>query len=108
METTAIRPKRRHFLLNRVFLCGCALALAAGCVAQQTGTPSLAAKATELSPAQAAILNRKIEVMIRSELSVPPQYQVTIGARQKSDMAGFDTIPVTFSLPGQTGRTQTV
>jgi protein-disulfide isomerase len=82
--------------------------MAAGSVAQQSATSSLAAKATELSPAQAAQLNRKIEVMIRSELSVPPQYNVTIGARQKSDMTGFDTVPVTFSLPGQTGRAQTV
>jgi protein-disulfide isomerase len=81
---------------------------AAGCVAQQPSAPSLAARATELSPAQGANLNRKIEVMIRSELSVPPQYEVSIGARQKSDMAGFDTLPVTFSLPGEAGRTQTV
>lgn len=94
--------------MNRVLFCGCALLMAAGSVAQQSAPSSLAAKATELSPAQAAQLNRKIEVMIRSELSVPPQYNVTIGARQKSDMAGFDTVPVTFSLPGQAGRGQTV
>jgi protein-disulfide isomerase len=53
-------------------------------------------------------LNRKIEVMIRSELSVPPQYEMTIGARQKSDMEGYDTIPVTFSLPGRADHSQTV
>jgi protein-disulfide isomerase len=82
--------------------------MAAGCVAQQPAAPSLTSRATDLSPAQAANLNRKIEVMIRSELSVPPQYNVSIGARQKSDMAGFDTIPVTFSLTGEAGRTQTV
>ncbi len=46
--------------------------------------------------------------MIRSELSVPPEYQVTIGPRQKSDLAGFDSIAVTFSLAKQPGRTQTV
>ncbi|HZZ40754.1 MAG TPA: thioredoxin domain-containing protein, partial [Acidobacteriaceae bacterium] len=46
--------------------------------------------------------------MIRSELSVPPEYQVTIGARQKSDVAGYDTIAVTFSLSNEPSRTQTV
>jgi len=61
-----------------------------------------------MTPAAAASLNRKIEVMIRSELSVPPQYQVAIGVRQKSDLEGYDTIPVTFSLPGQPSHSQTV
>lgn len=81
-----------------LLFCG-ALILAAGCVAQQTDTPVLPAPAS---------LNRKIEIMIRSELSVPPEYQVTIGAREKSDLVGFDTIPVTFSLPSEPSRSQTV
>ena len=55
-----------------------------------------------------ATLTRKIEVMIRSELSVPPQYEMTIGTRQKSDMEGYDTIPVTFSLPGRSDHSQTM
>ena len=33
---------------------------------------------------------------------------MTIGARQKSDVAGYDTIPVTFSLPSEPNRSQTV
>lgn len=53
-------------------------------------------------------LNRKIEIMIRSELNVPPEYQIAIGPRQPSDMNGYDTIAVTFSIPGRTDRTQTV
>jgi protein-disulfide isomerase len=53
-------------------------------------------------------LNRKIEVMIRSELNVPPDYQVTIGTRQKSDVSGYDTVPVTFSLPGRSDRSETM
>jgi protein-disulfide isomerase len=85
--------------LSRVLLFGCALVLAAGCAAQQTDTSAVAA-----SPS----LNRKIEIMIRSELSVPPEYQVAIGARQKSDVAGYDTIAVTFSLSNEPSRTQTV
>lgn len=99
--TAAPQAKRWHFLFRRVLFLGCALLIAAGCAAQQAPAP-----ASETAPS--AGLNRKIEVMIRSELSVPPQYQVTIGARQKSDMAGFDAIPVTFSLPGEPARNQTV
>ncbi|HEX3660018.1 MAG TPA: thioredoxin domain-containing protein [Acidobacteriaceae bacterium] len=78
---------------------GCALVLAAGCAAQQADTGAVPG-----SPS----LNRKIEIMIRSELSVPPEYQVTIGARQRSDVTGYDTIPVTFSLPSEPKRTQMV
>jgi protein-disulfide isomerase len=55
-----------------------------------------------------ASLERKIEIMIRSELGVPPDYQMTVGARQKSDVNGYDTIPVTFFLPNEPGRKQTV
>lgn len=53
-------------------------------------------------------VSRRIEVMIRSELGVPPEYQVAIGARQKSDVEGYDKIPVTFSLPAEPHRTQVV
>jgi protein-disulfide isomerase len=86
-------------LLSRIVSFGCTLILAAGCAAQQTDTSALPASVS---------LNRKIEIMIRSELSVPPEYQVTIGARQKSDLEGFDTIPVTFSLANEPSRSQTV
>lgn len=86
-------------MLSRVLFFGCALVLAAGCAAQQTDTSAVPA-----SPS----LNRKIEIMIRSELSVPPEYQVTIGAHQKSDLTGYDTIPVTFLLPSEPNRSQTV
>jgi len=55
-----------------------------------------------------AALNRKIEVMIRTELSVPPEYQMSIGPKQKSDLAGYDTIAVTFALPNHPDRNQTV
>ena len=63
-----------------------------------------ALEAADMSPA----LGRKIEIMIRSELGVPPQYQMTIGAREKSDLSGYDTIPVTFFLPSEPARKQTV
>lgn len=95
-------------MFKRFLIPGVVLLTAAGCIAQTTGPSVPGTKPGEVSPAQNAALNRKIEVMIRSELGVPPQYQVQIGARQKSDMAGFDTVPVTFSLPGQAARAQTV
>ncbi len=53
-------------------------------------------------------LDRRIETMIREELNVPPQYEVAIGPRAKSDVDGYDTIAVTFSLPNQPQRKQTV
>ena len=54
------------------------------------------------------MLDRKVEVMIRAELNVPPQYEIAIGPREKSDVNGFDTIAVTFSLPNESQRKQTV
>jgi protein-disulfide isomerase len=81
---------------------------AATCVAQQASADTPAAKGPDPAAAVTAPLSRKIEVMIRSELSVPPQYDMTIGARQKSDVSGFDTIPVTFSLPGEPSHSQIV
>jgi protein-disulfide isomerase len=41
-------------------------------------------------------LERKIEVLIRSQFSVPPEYDIQLGARSKSNMEGYDTLPVTF------------
>lgn len=102
-------------MLRCQWLIGCALLIGtAGCIAQQTG-PAAApgpnssdeASAGSAAPTTPA-LDRKIEIMIRSELSVPPQYQITIGPRQKSDVSGYDTIPVTFFLPTEANRKQTV
>lgn len=88
--------------------------IVAACPAQQTPNTA-AANATQASTASPApanpapsALDRKIEVMIRAELSVPPQYEVAIGPREKSDVNGFDSIAVTFSLPNEPQRKQTV
>ena len=76
----------------------CLLALAAaGCKAQTPPQNSLDQKTT-----------RKIEVLVRAKLNVPSEYQVTVGARTPSDIAGFDTVPVTFSLPGHPDHSQTI
>ncbi|MHB8390566.1 MAG: thioredoxin domain-containing protein, partial [Acidobacteriaceae bacterium] len=58
-----------------------------GCKAQSApGNNTLQAK-----------LDRRIELTIRSQYNVPPDYTVTLGQRTKSDVNGFDTLPVTFS-----------
>jgi protein-disulfide isomerase len=42
-------------------------------------------------------LNRRIEVMVRTQFSVPPDYSVVLGARGPSKVSGYDTLPVTLS-----------
>jgi protein-disulfide isomerase len=69
-----------------------ALALAAGCKAQTN------------APADPG-LTRKIEIMVRSSFSIPPQVSVALGERSKSNIAGYDKLPVTLS---HGGRTQTI
>lgn len=51
-------------------------------------------------------MNARIETAIRNQLNVPPVYRVTIGPEKKSDLSGYRSILVTFSLPGHPGRTQ--
>ncbi len=66
------------------------LGLAAGCRAQ--------------SPSQSSndvSLNRRVEVMVRSQFNVPPDYTVSIGPRTPSNISGYDTLPVTLSRSGK-------
>jgi protein-disulfide isomerase len=44
---------------------------------------------------------RQIEVLLRSQFSVPPDYDIVLGAKSKSDIADFDTLPVTFVHQGK-------
>lgn len=71
------------------------LAAGLGCKAQsaQTNGPTR-------NPA-----DRQIELTIRSQYSVPPDYTVTLGQRSKSDTLGFDSLPVTFSNGGPQNKT---
>ena len=55
------------------------------------------AQTAPVSTALQAKLDRQIELTIRSQYNVPPDYTVTLGQRSKSDISGFDTLPVTFS-----------
>ena len=71
---------------SRLLSCCLLLVLAAGCRAQVPANPAV---------------NRRIEVLIRSQFSVPSDYDVLLGARSKSDVPGYDTLPVTFSHHGK-------
>jgi len=73
-------------------------------------TAASAGAATAPVPTETAVpaLERKIENMIRAELSVPPQYEIAIGPRERSEVNGYDTIAVTFSLPSRPDKKQTV
>jgi protein-disulfide isomerase len=69
------------------------LSLSAGCKAQ---TPSASA-----SPVPTSQLNRRIEVLVRSQFDVPPNVDVAIGATSKSDFPGYENLPITFSSHGK-------
>jgi protein-disulfide isomerase len=68
---------------------------AAGCTAQSV--PAKDATDTKL--------DRQIKLTIRSQYNVPPDYTVAIGQRAKSDINGFDSLPVTFSKDGAGNKT---
>jgi protein-disulfide isomerase len=63
-----------------------ALGLAVGCKAQSAA-----------SGAQDAALNRRIEVMVRSQFNIPPEVSVVLGQRTSSQIAGYNTLPITLS-----------
>jgi protein-disulfide isomerase len=65
-----------------------------GCHAQ---TPASTGK---LSPEMA----RRVEILIRGKSRIPPNYDVAIGPRTKSDVPGFDAIAVTFSAEGKSSK----
>ncbi len=73
-----------------------ALTLAAlGCHAQ---TP------TETSGKLSPEMVRRVEVLIRSRSSIPPNYEIQVGPRTKSDVPGYDKIAVNFIADGKTSK----
>ena len=80
--------------LIRPFLFTLAMA-AIGCHAQ---TP--APDAQKLSPE----MTRRVEVLIRARTNVPPNYDIHISPKAKSEVPGYDEIVVTFTTEGQASK----
>lgn len=76
----------------RIMACLLTVCMSAGCKAQSTPSGS----AAQISP-DAALANRRVEVMVRSQFNVPADYAVSVGARTPSSISGYDTLPVTLS-----------
>lgn len=49
-------------------------------------------------------LARRVEVLIRSKSSVPPNYEIHLGPFAKAEVAGYRELPVTFSADGKTSK----
>jgi protein-disulfide isomerase len=77
------------------FFFGCLLLLlVAGCKAQDS----------PLNPK----VDRRIEILVRSQLNVPQDWRVDVGPRSKSDMAGYDAVPITFTSSTDPNKKQTL
>ena len=86
------------FLSVRRALVWCLLVtLSAGCKAQS----SLSSATSNASPVPIPQLNRRIEVLVRSQFEVPPNVEVAIGATSKSEFPGYENLPITFSNNGK-------
>jgi protein-disulfide isomerase len=75
------------FRTRFVFFCSLAAIACFGCRAQ--------------TPPPAASVERRIEVLVRSQFNVPPSYDISLGGKTKSDIPGYDNLPVTFSHNGK-------
>lgn len=64
------------------------LGLTAGCKAQNSTAPDNS-------------LDRRIEIKVRQEYQLPPDVNVSIGARSASQFTGYQTLPVTISRGGK-------
>jgi hypothetical protein len=58
----------------------------------------------DASPAISPELSRRIEVAIRSRSDVPANYEFHIQSLTKSDMPGYDTVTVDFTVEGKSSR----
>ena len=71
--------------------------MAAGCKAQSTPPQTASPQATQQGSLDPAVLNRRIEVMVRTQFNVPQDYTVTLGVRKPGPIAGYEALPVTLS-----------
>jgi protein-disulfide isomerase len=75
------------FRSRLVLVCALAALATFGCRAQ--------------TPPPNASVERRIEVLVRSQFNVPSNYDVSLGGKTKSDIPGYDNLPVTFSHSGK-------
>jgi protein-disulfide isomerase len=47
------------------------------------------------------VLNRRIEVLVRSQFDLPADVDLSIGARKPSQFTGYDTLPITITHNGK-------
>jgi protein-disulfide isomerase len=71
---------RIHFLAGLL-----ALGMAVGCKAQTTTQGALDAEQ-----------NRHVEILVRSQYNIPPDINLTLGARKPSQIPGYSTLPITL------------
>ena len=77
--------------------CSFVLVFSLECVAQVQPDTSV----TRSAPLASSPSARQIEVLLRAQFSVPPDYDIIFGARSGSAIAGFDTLSVTFVHQGK-------
>jgi protein-disulfide isomerase len=70
------------------------------CAAQSSSSNGAPAKPLDLKT------SRNIEVTLRTKLNIPPDYVIHVGPRTPSDTPGFDSLLVTFDLPGHPEHSQ--
>jgi protein-disulfide isomerase len=76
---------RFNFLACLLLVC-----MAAGCKAQSNPAGPLDAN-----------LTRRVQVMVRSQYNLPPDYTVAVGTPQPGDIAGYNKLPITISHNGK-------
>jgi protein-disulfide isomerase len=76
---------------TRLLLCCLLVLVGSGCHAQNASPTT----------ADDAKVDRRIELLVRSQLQVPSDYDVKVGVKTKSTFPGFSTLPITFSLPSK-------
>jgi protein-disulfide isomerase len=62
---------------------------------------ALGCKAQPAAQLPDAALNRRIEIMVRSQYNIPEDYTITLGSRTSSRVPGFDTLPVSVGRDGK-------
>jgi protein-disulfide isomerase len=94
LQAGALLPDRKggHSLFRTGTLVCCLLLALAGCRAQTAVN----------SPGADNQLERRVEVQVRSQFNIPPNVDVKLGTRSKSDVPGFDNLPVTLSQGSHT------